>query len=267
MISERPVKCADAPKEVPPVELSTNPVVRLVLKEQVELCADVRGTRVSEDLIDYEPLPSDAQECTFGQQQKELAIDRALLFMLFVQAPSAAASFFLSPSTEWEIIGGCAGALLLLKLWATAHRSLWVLMLGTVLANVVMGSLTGECLVMLWELADYSFDIPHLAGFGAVLLCAAAFYATLIGDVLFIKRTKRLKLSLSRLGERYVLQESIAPLTLRDRWWLTWGLSASSIWSPFHAFYLLMRFLDWFTSVVAIGFLRDLLMLGKRVKR
>jgi len=267
MISEPPVKHVDVPNEVPPVELSTNPVVRLVLREQVELCADVRGSRVPEDLIDYEPLPSEATECASGEQQKELAIDRALLFMLFVQAPSGAASFFLSPTTEWEIIGGCAGALLLLKVWAAAHRSLWVLILGTVLANVAMGSLTGESLVMLWELVGYSFDIPHLASFGAVLLCAAAFYATLIGDVLFIKRTKRLKLSLSKLGERYVLQETIAPLNLRDRWWLTWGLSSSSIWSPFHAFYLMMRFLDWFTLVVAIGFFRDLLMLGKRAKR
>jgi hypothetical protein len=66
---------------------------------------------------------------------------------------------------------------------------------------------------------------------------------------------------------RLVVTETLKPIQLREKWWITWGLSTSSWWSPLHMLYLLGRGTDWLVGNILVSILCDLLCIPKPLRR
>lgn len=237
------------PRLIHPIELSTNPVVRVVLQDRVDNPHGRQIFDVPDEYLETKTIVSDEDERSV-RAQKETAIDRAIIFMVFIQMPSAGVSFILSPEAEWEIIGSSFAALLLLKLFAAWHRAVWTIVAGALIANILTGTLVGEIFHFLWEATETVVSPVSVVGVCFALVMAAGFYLCLIGDVLFVKRTRRLKFTVTRDENKFVITEALSPLNDEETWWLTWGLSFGSAWWPFHALYLLCRGIDWITAGV-----------------
>lgn len=234
---------------ISPVELSTNPVVRVVLQDTVDNPHGRQIFNVPDEYLETKTLVSEKDEQTI-RVKKETAIDRAIIFMVFIQIPSAGVSFILSPEAEWEIIGVSFVSLLLLKLFAVWQRAVWTVVTGAIIANILTGALVGEVFHFLWEATETVVSPVSVVGACFALVMAAGFYLCLIGDILFVKRTRRLKFTVTRDENKFVITEALSPLSDEETWWLTWGLSFGSAWWPFHALYLLCRGIDWLTAGV-----------------
>ncbi len=240
--------------EVPPVELSTNPVLRQAFSDVLDNKVGSRVFAAVEGELVIETLPesSSGQGAHSDGAVRDRAIQRALALLLFVQVPAAVLSFGVSPSVEWELIACCAFGLVMLKVFAAKQPSLLSVAACAITANALMGALVGEVLHFACELSGPVADLPYAAATAVALVFAASFYACLIGDVLFVKRAQRMSLSVTERDGRIVVTERLAPLGDRDCWWLTWGISAGSVWAPFHAAYLVSRLVDWITAGILL---------------
>jgi len=253
MVTQRPVRprAYEGEEQIPPLELSTNPVVRQVFRDELDNSVGRKVFSLSEEDVVIENLPEgqDHQPC-LNAMPKERAVQRALAFLLFIQVPAGVLSLWASPTVEWELIAACFIGLLILKVCAAKRPSQWSVVLGAVTANVLMGALVGEVIHFFGELTMAAIDLPYLAATVVAILFAAAFYVCLICDVLYVRKARRIKLRVHERDGKVVISEHLVPLTSRDEWWLTWGLSAGSVWAPFHALYLASRFVDWLTAGV-----------------
>lgn len=241
---------------IPRVELSTNPILRLVFDTEVQNLVGDRLRWLSDEQVEIQENRLSAQEEMQQDKIKRGAIDIALLMVLLVQVPSGLVSFAQSPTVEWEIIAGSFGALCVVKLAASMMRSCFPVVVGAFLANVLLGVLVGEVLHFCWESTQQVIELPYLAGTGVALLFAVSFYVGLFGDISFLLNAKKLRCCAKNLeyGDRVLFTESDVPLTVRDKWWIVWGLSAGSFWAPFHMLYLLCRLTDWVTAALVFGF-------------
>lgn len=242
----------DQSREIAPLELSTNPLVRALFRDQVENPYGPQVATIPDEELRIEEWSGQDPLC---RHKRDGAIFRALTLILFIQIPAGILSFAVSPTLEWEIIGGCVAALLVLKLAVFKTQSVWAVALGATVANVLMGALVGELIHFGWEACSYVVDITAIGGAIAALVLAAAFYLCLAGDGWYILKTQRVKIEVFKEGEKMVIRESPSQLSARENWWLTWGLSIAPLWSPIHMLYLLCRAVDWLTA----GFLVEAL--------
>lgn len=269
MVTQKPVwsHVDDEESRIPPIELSTNPVVRQVFRDVLDNSVGNKVFSTMDEDVVIEPLPErPVHEPCLNAAPKERAVQRALAFLLFIQAPAAFISFWASPTIEWELIAACFFGLLILKACAARQPSLWSVVLGAVTANVLMGALVGEVIHFLAEVTLTSIDLPYLAATALALISATAFYVCLICDVIYVKKARRVGLRVYGRNGQIVISEHFVPLTSRDEWWLTWGLSAGSVWAPVHALYLASRFVDWLTAGVILEFIWCL-MFNRRFRR
>lgn len=231
----------------PAVELSTNPLLRGVLRNQV---ANPHETEIQDRLYEdalVEQTICDLQKRTINIH-KEIAITRALLLMLLVQVPAGLVSFLVSPTAEWEMIAASFFSLLALKGLASKYPHTLVVCAGAIVANILIGCLVGESIHFGWTVLTDHLQLNLLTGTVIGLAFIICFYATFIGDILYIKRTHKMQAEVKKEGDRILIVMTMLPLGKTDRWWITWGLSSSSVWSPLHGVYILARFVDWLTA-------------------
>ena len=248
---------------IPEVELSTNPILRVVFEPEIDNSIGARVRYLTEEQVRHEVIPPSLDQEISASMMISKAVERALLFVVLVQVPAGLLSFFVSPTVEWEIIGGSLAAMLILKLVAAATRSSVAVIIGALAANVCMGALTGEVLHFVAEATLWVVDTPHVVGSLLALLFAVTFYGGLICDVAFLKDASKVKISVreSSVDGTVIITESPILLTPRQAWWVTWGLSAGSVWSPIHALYLMCRLVDWLTAGVLVDLVCHLIFL------
>lgn len=233
----------DRQEAITPVELSTNPLVRMLFRDRVDNPLGREILEIPEERVRIEEWDgSQDVEC---KHQRDVAITRAVALIMFIQIPAGFLSFAVSPTVEWEIIGGCIAALLMLKLAVMKTGSASAVALGAVVANVLMGALLGELIHFGWEVSQFFIELTSVGAAAVALTLAAAFYLCLVGDGWYALKTQRMRIEVTPKDDQVYVRELPFKLSDRERWWLSWGISAAPIWSPFHAFYLLCRLVDW----------------------
>jgi len=234
--------------ETTEVFTSANPVLHRVFQDSIDAAAaDV----TSEELRDFEMRKIACNVVQADTERvKDLAINSAMTLIFLVQAPAGFMSFAISPTLEWELIAALSVSLLVLKVLAGSHPSHVAVALGALLGNVLMGCITGEVIHFGFELAHQQVGGLTIAASIVALGFTILFYATLIGDIIFIKKRSKMMLNVSRSDERVIITETLLPLTKRDRWWITWGVSTSFFFSPLLVMYLLARLSDWLAAMV-----------------
>jgi hypothetical protein len=93
-----------------------------------------------------------------------------------------------------------------------------------------------------------------------------SFYISFIGDILCIKRTAKMRREITTDGKSIIVIDSPASLRERERLWLLWGLSTSTMWSPLYIFYLVVRLVDYITAVFLLDFICEVffIWIGRR---
>lgn len=238
---------------IPPVEFSTNPLIRGALKDKVVFHqgSEIMDTLFQDDDL-IEQTISDDMEHRLISMHKEVAINRAILLMLLVQLPAGFISFLLSPTAEWEVIAACFTALLGLKWLARKNSSLAVLVASVVISSALVGCLVGESIHVGWLILTDHFQPSLMTGIVIGLAFILCFYISFIGDILYIKRTNTMLSEIKKEGDKVLIVSTLMPLEENKRWWITWGLASSSVWSPLHGVYLLARLVDWLTIKVLL---------------
>jgi hypothetical protein len=100
----------------------------------------------------------------------------------------------------------------------------------------------------------------------AVGIFVVSFYTSFIGDILYIKRTAKMRREITTDGKTIIVIDSPRSLRERGRLWLVWGLSTSAIWSPLYIFYLVARLVDYITAVFLLDFICEVsyMWIGRR---
>jgi hypothetical protein len=245
---------------------SLNPVLRSVLSTEVENIAGEDLYRLDLELEHTTVSLNEAHPC----QARERVVEQAILMIVGLQLPAGVLSYLVSPSLEWELIVACFVCLLGLKGLAakvtTMRYANGIIVLGAVVANVLTGMMCGEVLHFLVALLHNYWGGVEAAATTAAGIFVVSFYVSFIGDILYIKRTAKMKREITTNGKTIIVIDSPRPLRDKERLWLVWGLSTSAMWSPLYIFYLVARLVDYLTAALLLDFICEVFFIwvGRR---